>query len=263
MAAEEPGFEWPELDERSAAAMCYTSGTTGSPKGVVYSHRSMWLHTQAAAVGVVGGDDREGPHPDHCAHVPRHRLGHALRGLAGRDRHDHAADVPHGGAAGQRSSTSSIRPSPAGCPRSGTGCSHLDSPIDFSTMRAITAGGAAVPAVADRGVRGAVRRDHHPGLGHDRDQPAGRLRPPAGPPHRRPRRHVLQDQGRPGRRRGRGARRRRGRLGAAQRRQVHRRVRDPRPVDHRLLLQGRRPGEVPRRLALHRRRRHARPLRAT
>lgn len=46
--AEEPGFEYPELDERAAAAMCYTSGTTGNPKGVAYSHRSTWLHSQAA-----------------------------------------------------------------------------------------------------------------------------------------------------------------------------------------------------------------------
>jgi fatty-acyl-CoA synthase len=38
------GFRWPVLDERAAAAMCYTSGTTGDPKGVVYSHRSTFLH---------------------------------------------------------------------------------------------------------------------------------------------------------------------------------------------------------------------------
>ncbi len=38
-------FEWPVLDERDPAVMCYTSGTTGDPKGVVYSHRSIWLHS--------------------------------------------------------------------------------------------------------------------------------------------------------------------------------------------------------------------------
>src|SRR5262249_23208541 len=48
IAAERPGFDWPELSETGAAAMCYTSGTTGNPKGVVYSHRSNYLHSLAA-----------------------------------------------------------------------------------------------------------------------------------------------------------------------------------------------------------------------
>jgi fatty-acyl-CoA synthase len=41
-------YEYPELDERQAAALCYTSGTTGNPKGVLYSHRSISLHSTAS-----------------------------------------------------------------------------------------------------------------------------------------------------------------------------------------------------------------------
>ena len=41
-------FEYPEIDERQAASLCYTSGTTGNPKGVLYSHRSVCLHATAS-----------------------------------------------------------------------------------------------------------------------------------------------------------------------------------------------------------------------
>ena len=46
-----PGsFDYPEVDERQAAALCYTSGTTGNPKGVLYSHRSISLHSTATLI---------------------------------------------------------------------------------------------------------------------------------------------------------------------------------------------------------------------
>jgi fatty-acyl-CoA synthase len=45
-------FSWPVLDENCASSMCYTSGTTGNPKGVVYSHRSNYLHTMQVIMGM-------------------------------------------------------------------------------------------------------------------------------------------------------------------------------------------------------------------
>ena len=53
LAAEDDSFEWPELDERTPSSLCYTSGTTGNPKGVQYSHRSTVLHS-------IGGNQPDG-----------------------------------------------------------------------------------------------------------------------------------------------------------------------------------------------------------
>jgi fatty-acyl-CoA synthase len=58
VAAAEPTIAWPVVDERSAYSACYTSGTTGRPKGVYYSHRAIYLHSMAmaAALGMTLDD---------------------------------------------------------------------------------------------------------------------------------------------------------------------------------------------------------------
>lgn len=58
LSAEQPHYQWQMIDERSAYSACYTSGTTGKPKGVYYSHRSVYLHTTAVALtfGISASD---------------------------------------------------------------------------------------------------------------------------------------------------------------------------------------------------------------
>lgn len=52
LAAEKPEFDWPMIDERSTFSACYTSGTTGKPKGIYFSHRCIYIHTQAMALAL-------------------------------------------------------------------------------------------------------------------------------------------------------------------------------------------------------------------
>ncbi|MFE9391169.1 long-chain fatty acid--CoA ligase [Streptomyces sp. NPDC006784] len=60
LAGRPTAYDWPELDERRAASLCYTSGTTGEPKGVAYSHRSVYLHSMqvnmAESMGLTDAD---------------------------------------------------------------------------------------------------------------------------------------------------------------------------------------------------------------
>ena len=144
LAAEEPGFEWPALDERSAAAMCYTSGTTGSPKGVVYSHRSTWLHTlaeqAASSVGMTETDRILIIVP--MFHANAWGTPYAAW-MAGTD-----MIMPQMFLMGEQLAAvfNEFHPTLAcGVPTIWNGLLALDTPIDFSTVRGITAGGAAVP----------------------------------------------------------------------------------------------------------------------
>ena len=67
--------DYPELPEDAAAGLCYTSATTGDPKGVLYSHRSTFLHAMAGCMVDGARDERTRGCSSRCSDVSRQRMG--------------------------------------------------------------------------------------------------------------------------------------------------------------------------------------------
>ena len=88
LAEADEDYAWPEFDENTASALCYTSGTTGRPKGVLYSHRATMLHTYAVNSAEMFGIRVGRSHLACRVDVSRLRMGLALlRNHGGRDAH--------------------------------------------------------------------------------------------------------------------------------------------------------------------------------
>src|SRR5262249_30955192 len=263
-------FEWPDLDELSAAAMCYTSGTTGMPKGVVYSHRSAYLHSMGVCMGNSLGLS------EHDRVLPVVPMFHANAWGLPYAAIMSGADLVMPDRFLQPEPLARFieaeRPTVAGAvPTIWNGLlQHVRANGgDLSSLRMVPCGGSAVPPVLVGAVEKGIGVRIVPAGGVTRNPALRRVGPP--PPgtaarRARPRRRhagrrglALPRHGGPaGLRRGgpagRGQRRR-----AALRRHRGRRDRGARPLGDRRLLQGRRPGQVSRRLAADRRRGHDRP----
>jgi fatty-acyl-CoA synthase len=150
IAGGDPGFEFPDFPESTAAALCYTSGTTGRPKGVLYSHRSIVLHTLGAAVpdsmGIRGADSV----------MPVVPMFHAMAwGIPYIATMVGARQVLPGPDLSPRGLADLIEAEgvtwSAGVPTIWNGLLELDPPPDLSGLRELKAGGAAVPQALIRG----------------------------------------------------------------------------------------------------------------
>ncbi len=149
----------PACDENTASGLCYTSGTTGNPKGVLFSHRSTVLHAYAIVAARRDGPVLAQRRPADRADVPRERVGHPVRRAAG----GREAGLPRPGPR-RREPVRAVRdgerePLFGGVPTVWLGLINHMQPtgLKFSTLEKVVIGGAAVPAGDDalpqRGVR--------------------------------------------------------------------------------------------------------------
>ena len=164
------------LDEDLASALCYTSGTTGRPKGVLYSHRSTVLHAYAVNLPDVFGlraTDRVMPVVP-MFHVNGWGIPYAAP--LGRRQHRHARPAPRrrlGPSADERRAGHDIGrradglARPAAAPRGERRPARHAAAADLRRVR--------LPADDHRHLPRQVRRHRRPCLGHDRDEPARHL----------------------------------------------------------------------------------------
>jgi fatty-acyl-CoA synthase len=144
VASGDPEFELPDLDENAAAAMCYTSGTTGRPKGVLYSQRSIILHTLGAALpdsmGIREADSVMPVVP--MFHAMAWGIPYVATMVGARQVLPGPDLTPRGLA--DLIASEGVTWS-AGVPTIWNGFLELDPPPDLSSVRELKAGGSAVP----------------------------------------------------------------------------------------------------------------------
>lgn len=152
LRAQDGSFSWPEIDENQAAAVCYTSGTTGDPKGVVYSHKTIYIHSFASMATDTFGISQH----DRILLVPPmfHANAWGLPYSGWFAGSDIIMPGPHLQADKLRILIDKFRPS--FCAMVPTLVNelirlHAETPIDLSCFRVIVSGGSAVaPALINK-----------------------------------------------------------------------------------------------------------------